>query len=73
VADSLSISTGTSVPLLGQIPMDPDVRIGGDDGLPIVLAQPGSAAAAALSAVADQLAKRQTSLVGRSLGLAPAR
>ena len=73
VADSLSTMTGTTIPLLGQIPMDSEVRIGGDDGLPVVLAQPESAAAQALSAIADQLAKRQSSLVGRSLGLAPAR
>ncbi len=72
VADSLSTMTGTNVPLLGQIPIDQHVREGGDDGTPIVLGAPESAAAQALSAVADQLAKRQTSLVGRSLGLAPA-
>jgi ATP-binding protein involved in chromosome partitioning len=73
VADSLSTSTGTKVPLLGQVPIDQDVRVGGDDGTPVVLTNPNSAAAQALSAVADTLAKRQTSLVGRSLGLTPAR
>ena len=72
VADSLSTTTGTTVPLLGQVPIDQDVRVGGDDGTPVVLANPGSAAAQALSAVADKLAKRQGSLVGRSLGLTPA-
>ncbi|HEY2299732.1 MAG TPA: Mrp/NBP35 family ATP-binding protein [Jatrophihabitans sp.] len=71
VADSLSISTGTAVPLLGQIPIDQQVREGGDDGSPVVLSHPSSAAAQALSAVADRLAKRQSSLVGRSLGLTP--
>ena len=71
VADSLSISTGTTVPLLGQIPIDQQVREGGDDGAPVVLSHPSSSAAQALSAIADQLAKRQTSLVGRSLGLTP--
>jgi ATP-binding protein involved in chromosome partitioning len=72
VADSLSLSTGTSVPLLGQVPIDQQVREGGDDGAPVVLSNPESSAAKALSAVADRLAQRQTSLVGRSLGLAPA-
>jgi ATP-binding protein involved in chromosome partitioning len=72
VADSLSQSTGTRVPLLGQIPLDTNLREGGDAGKPIVLADPASAAAQALNAVADQLATRQTSLVGRSLGLTPA-
>jgi ATP-binding protein involved in chromosome partitioning len=73
VADSLSQSTGTSVPLLGQIPIDQQVREGGDGGAPVVISDPGSAAAQALDAIADKLAQRQTSLVGRSLGLAPAR
>ena len=73
VADSLSTSTGTRVPLLGQVPIDQDVRVGGDDGRPVVLSNPTSPAATAMRAVADQLAKRQTSLVGRSLGLSPAR
>jgi ATP-binding protein involved in chromosome partitioning len=71
VADSLSQSTGTKVPLLGQIPIDQQVREGGDDGLPVVLREPRSAAAVALGQVADALARRQTSLIGRSLGLTP--
>ncbi|MEO6886400.1 MAG: Mrp/NBP35 family ATP-binding protein [Jatrophihabitantaceae bacterium] len=73
VADSLSITTGTTIPLLGQIPLDQVVREGGDAGSPIVLDDQQSAAALALNAIADKLAARQTSLVGRSLGLAPAR
>jgi len=72
VADSLAASTGTKVPLLGQIPIDQKVRQGGDDGVPVVLSDPDSPAAAAMRAVADTLAKRQHSLVGRPLGLAPA-
>jgi ATP-binding protein involved in chromosome partitioning len=72
VADSLSQITGTRVPLLGQIPLDTNLREGGDVGNPIVLADPSSAAAQALNSIADSLAKRQTSLVGRSLGLSPA-
>ena len=45
VADSLSTSTGTTVPLLGQIPIDQHVREGGDDGTPVVLSDPDSPAA----------------------------
>jgi ATP-binding protein involved in chromosome partitioning len=73
VADSLAASTGTSVPLLGQIPIDQRVREGGDDGRPVVLSDPDSSAATALRDVADTLAQRQHSLVGRSLGLSPSR
>ncbi len=73
VADSLAAMTGTRVPLLGQIPIDQQVREGGDDGLPVVLRAPQSPASVALLSVADVLSQRQHSLVGRSLGLAPAR
>lgn len=73
VADSLAASTGTRVPLLGQVPIDQSVREGGDDGNPVVLRAPDSPAAAALRGVADALAARSKSLVGRSLGLTPSR
>jgi ATP-binding protein involved in chromosome partitioning len=72
VADSLAALTGTKISLLGQIPIDQRVREGGDDGIPLVVSDPDSPAAAAMLAVADALAQRQHSLVGRSLGLAPA-
>lgn len=73
VADSLSTSTGTDVPLLGQIPIDQRVREGGDSGAPVVVDDPASPAAIALREIAERLARRQDSLVGRPLGLAPAR
>jgi len=69
VADSLAASTGTRVPLLGQVPIDQHVREGGDEGVPVVLSDPDSQAARAYRSVADVLAERQHSLVGRSLGL----
>jgi ATP-binding protein involved in chromosome partitioning len=73
VADSLAASTGTRVPLLGQIPIDQAVREGGDTGAPVVLTAPDSPAGIALRGVAETLAARQHSLVGKSLGLTPAR
>ena len=69
VADSLSAVTGTRVPLLGQVPIEVAIRQGGDDGVPVLLGSPDTPAARALGAVADALAARQRSLVGRSLGL----
>jgi len=41
------------VPLLGQIPLEPDVARAGDEGVPAVLSRPDSPAARALAAVAD--------------------
>ncbi|GAA2654509.1 Mrp/NBP35 family ATP-binding protein [Paractinoplanes durhamensis] len=69
VADSLTKTVGASVPLLGQIPLDTRVREAGDAGTPIVLAEPSAPAAKALDAVADRLAVRRDSLVGKPLGL----
>jgi ATP-binding protein involved in chromosome partitioning len=72
VADSLAASTGTKVTLLGQVPIEVAIREGGDEGTPVVLTHPDSAAGRALGAIADMLAGRQRSLVGRSLGLSAA-
>ncbi|MDY7085551.1 MAG: Mrp/NBP35 family ATP-binding protein [Actinomycetota bacterium] len=69
VADSLTTTVGASVPLLGQVPLDTRVREAGDAGDPIVLAAPDAPAAKALDAVADKLAVRRESLVGKPLGL----
>jgi ATP-binding protein involved in chromosome partitioning len=69
VAESLTRTVGASVPLLGQIPLDTRVRESGDAGTPIVLSDPESPAAKALDAVADRLAVRRDSLVGKPLGL----
>ncbi len=44
------------VPYLGAVPIDPDVRIAGDTGVPIVASHPESAAAMALTDVAQKLA-----------------
>lgn len=43
------------VPLLGCIPLEIDLREGGDRGVPIVLSQPNSASAVALRQVADRV------------------
>ncbi|HEV7897738.1 MAG TPA: P-loop NTPase [Planosporangium sp.] len=72
VADSLTRLVGAQVPLLGQIPLDTRVRETGDAGRPIVLDAPESPAAKALGAVADRLAMRRESLVGKPLNLRPA-
>lgn len=69
VADRLSQIAGTKVPLLGQIPLDPNLRIGGDLGNPIAISEPNSEAAQAFGAIADHLALRRSSLAGKSLGL----
>ena len=46
------------VPLLGCVPLELSLREGGDRGLPIVVADPASASAQALTAIAQQIAAR---------------
>jgi ATP-binding protein involved in chromosome partitioning len=41
------------VPLLAQIPLDPETRIGGDEGMPITIRRPRSAQAAAFRQLAE--------------------
>jgi ATP-binding protein involved in chromosome partitioning len=73
VATSLTRLVGAQVPLLGQIPLDTRLREAGDEGEPLVLSAPEAPAAAALRAIADKLAVRRESLVGKPLGLRPAK
>lgn len=69
VAERLSTLTGSEVPLLGQVPLDPKLREHGDDGAPIVISEPDSPTAAAINAIADKLMVRRTSIAGKPLGL----
>ena len=71
VADSLTRAIGADVPLLGQIPLDVNLREGADQGTPVVLRNPESPAAVSLRAIARGLATRSRGLAGRSLGLSP--
>jgi ATP-binding protein involved in chromosome partitioning len=57
------------VPLLGQVPLYPPLRSGGDTGAPIVLSDPDSPAAEALRGAARLLAKSVKTVVGKPLNL----
>lgn len=69
VADRLGVILGHEVPLLTSVPLDPSLRSNSDAGTPIVLEAPDSPAAKEIRAVADKLAIRSDSLVGKSLNL----
>ena len=47
-----------NIPLLGCIPLEISLREGGDSGIPIVIADPDSASAQALTAIAEQIAAK---------------
>lgn len=72
VAAVLSGELGADVPLLGRVPFDVRLREGGDNGEPLVLAEPTSPAAEVLRGVATRLGRRPRGLSGMSLGLTPA-
>ncbi|QKW34330.1 Mrp/NBP35 family ATP-binding protein [Actinomadura sp. NAK00032] len=71
VADALTQTLGTRVPLLGQVQIDPRLREGGDNGTPLVLSDPDAGAAKELRTIADKLAGRSRGLAGMSLGISP--
>jgi ATP-binding protein involved in chromosome partitioning len=71
VADSLTRSLGSEVPLLGQIPLDPRLRETGDAGTPLVLSDPTSPAAIVLRDIANRLATRSRGLAGKLLSVSP--
>jgi len=72
VADGLTRTLGTNIPLLGNIPFDVRLREGGDKGEPLVSAFPESDAAVSISAIAAQLSAKPRGLAGMSLNITPA-
>lgn len=71
VASTLTTRLGYEVPLLAEIPMDPQVSAGGDEGVPLVATDPSRPAAAAILDLAQRLAARKSRLAGKQLGLTP--
>lgn len=69
VAERLTAITGTDVPLLGSVPLDPQLRVQGDEGTPIAVQAPDSPSGKAIAGIADKLKIRRDSLAGRSLNL----
>ncbi len=71
VAGTLTERLGYEIPLLAEIPMDPAMAGAGDEGVPLVATDPQRPAAAVLAGLADMLAARRISLLGKRLGLTP--
>ncbi|MFN8104161.1 MAG: Mrp/NBP35 family ATP-binding protein [Acidimicrobiia bacterium] len=53
------------VPLLGQVPVDEDLRVGSDEGHPVVIARPESPAAAEIVRIADKIAATHRTRIRR--------
>ena len=71
VAEQLTADLGYEVPLLGSIPIEVSLREGGDEGVPVVLAEGSSKAQESLRGIAGSLARRARGLAGLSLGVTP--
>jgi ATP-binding protein involved in chromosome partitioning len=62
------IAKAFGVPFLGQIPLQMNVRLGGDEGQPVVIADPDSPAAKALTGVAGEVARQVSVLAFQARG-----
>jgi ATP-binding protein involved in chromosome partitioning len=62
------IARAFDVPFLGQIPLQMNVRLGGDEGQPVVIADPDSPAAKALNGVAGAVARQVSVLAFQARG-----
>ena len=71
VADALSERLGYEISLLGQIPLDPQMRESGDTGNPVVGSE--TEAGEVLRTIAANLTSRSRGLAGMQLGLSPNR
>lgn len=70
VAKQLSEKLGYEIPVLTQIPLEKELREGGDSGTPITISDPNSPAAQAIAKAATQLTQPR-GLAGKSLGVDP--
>jgi ATP-binding protein involved in chromosome partitioning len=57
-AGGTKMASELGISLLGNVPLEIQLRQGGDTGLPIVMAAPDSASAKALQAIAQQVAAK---------------
>jgi ATP-binding protein involved in chromosome partitioning len=62
-----ALAVQLEVPLLGRIPLDPQLREWGDAGEPAVLAAPESEGALAIAAVADEVFARRPGSIAKAL------
>lgn len=72
VADALTKTLGTTIPLLGQVPLDTRLREGGDEGVPLVLSDPDNEASKVIAGIAESLVGKPRGLAGMQLGISPA-
>ncbi len=65
----LRLAEAIDAPLLGQVPLDLELRTAGDAGVPAMVSHPGASSSMELRRIASALPVVRRSLVGRSLPL----
>jgi ATP-binding protein involved in chromosome partitioning len=63
------LATELGAPFLGTVPLDPRLREAGDDGVPLVLADPDAAAARAITTIAESVDANRVGGFTRTLPL----
>ena len=71
VAAQLGQILGYHIPVLAHVPLEQELREGGDKGAPIVLTSEDSEAAKLIRDAASKLSQRARGLAGRALGVTP--
>ena len=71
VAKRLTRILGYEIPLLGQIPLEVELRQGGDKGVPVVASEPLSKAGEAIASIAKTITSGGRGLAGKRLGVSP--
>jgi len=56
------LSHETGIPLMGAIPLDLDLRLGGDSGIPLMVSAPDSSTAAVFQGIARRILERGTAV-----------
>ena len=69
VAETLTTRLGYPVEVLAEIPLEPALRVAGDEGLPLLATDSDAPAARAFASLADRLAGRSRGLAGKKLTL----
>lgn len=71
LADQLTEELGYTVPLLGEVPLESELRAAGDAGTPWAINEGDSTAQTVIRGIAEKLATRSRGLAGRGLGVTP--
>jgi len=71
VSSRLAGQLGYPIPVLGSIPLDIELRRGGDVGEPVTLAVPDALASKEFASISSGLAQKARGLAGRPLGVKP--